>query len=70
MSVCVCTCVSMCLCVHNYIQGVPESIAKLQEAGIKVWVLTGDKKQTAINIGGYGFYQNTVILCSKNFFGN
>ena len=36
-------------------QGVPESIAKLQEAGIKVWVLTGDKKQTAINIGGYHF---------------
>ncbi|XP_065883970.1 phospholipid-transporting ATPase IB-like [Dysidea avara] len=32
-------------------EGVPQTIAKLQEAGIKVWVLTGDKKQTAINIG-------------------
>uniref|UniRef100_A0A3Q0SAS6 Phospholipid-transporting ATPase n=1 Tax=Amphilophus citrinellus TaxID=61819 RepID=A0A3Q0SAS6_AMPCI len=30
--------------------GVPETIALLQEAGIKVWVLTGDKK-TAVNIG-------------------
>ncbi|XP_039896178.1 phospholipid-transporting ATPase IC isoform X2 [Simochromis diagramma] len=31
--------------------GVPETIALLQEAGIKVWVLTGDKKETAVNIG-------------------
>ncbi|KAF9104570.1 hypothetical protein BGX27_010043 [Mortierella sp. AM989] len=31
--------------------GVPESIAALREAGIKVWVLTGDKLETAINIG-------------------
>mmetsp|Transcript_3580 Transcript_3580/g.7693 ORF Transcript_3580/g.7693 Transcript_3580/m.7693 type:complete len:1191 (-) Transcript_3580:28-3600(-) len=30
---------------------VPETIAKLQSAGIKVWVLTGDKIETAINIG-------------------
>uniref|UniRef100_A0A672SBV3 Phospholipid-transporting ATPase n=1 Tax=Sinocyclocheilus grahami TaxID=75366 RepID=A0A672SBV3_SINGR len=29
---------------------VPESIEALQEAGIKVWVLTGDKQETAINI--------------------
>ncbi|KAG9072863.1 hypothetical protein KI688_000643 [Linnemannia hyalina] len=32
-------------------EGVPESIAALREAGIKVWVLTGDKLETAINIG-------------------
>ncbi|XP_035997230.1 phospholipid-transporting ATPase IC [Fundulus heteroclitus] len=32
-------------------EGVPETIALLQEAGIKVWVLTGDKKETAVNIG-------------------
>ncbi|XP_028300219.1 phospholipid-transporting ATPase IC isoform X2 [Gouania willdenowi] len=32
-------------------EGVPETIALLQEAGLKVWVLTGDKKETAINIG-------------------
>jgi phospholipid-translocating P-type ATPase (flippase) len=30
--------------------GVPECIEQLTEAGIKVWVLTGDKKETAINI--------------------
>ena len=31
--------------------GVPECISKLRMAGIKVWVLTGDKRETAINIG-------------------
>lgn len=31
--------------------GVPESIAILGDAGIKLWVLTGDKVETAINIG-------------------
>ncbi|XP_072294181.1 phospholipid-transporting ATPase IC [Eucyclogobius newberryi] len=31
--------------------GVPETIALLQQAGLKVWVLTGDKKETAVNIG-------------------
>jgi P-type E1-E2 ATPase len=30
---------------------VPESIAKLIESNIKVWVLTGDKQETAIEIG-------------------
>ena len=29
---------------------VPETIEVLQRAGIKVWVLTGDKQETAINI--------------------
>ena len=32
-------------------EGVPDAIAKLREAGLKVWVLTGDKEETAINIG-------------------
>lgn len=32
-------------------EGVPETIAALLEAKIKVWVLTGDKQETAINIG-------------------
>lgn len=32
-------------------RGVPETIAKLEEAGIKLWVLTGDKRETAIEIG-------------------
>ncbi|KAL6927025.1 phospholipid transporting ATPase [Hanseniaspora valbyensis] len=31
--------------------GVPDSIAILAKAGIKLWVLTGDKVETAINIG-------------------
>jgi len=30
---------------------VPETIEKLMTAGIKVWVLTGDKQETAIEIG-------------------
>jgi phospholipid-transporting ATPase len=32
-------------------EGVPETIAALLDAKIKVWVLTGDKQETAINIG-------------------
>lgn len=32
-------------------QQVPQTIKALLEAGIKVWVLTGDKLETAINIG-------------------
>ncbi|CAH6719200.1 phospholipid-transporting ATPase Dnf2p [[Candida] jaroonii] len=31
--------------------GVPDSISILAQAGIKLWVLTGDKVETAINIG-------------------
>lgn len=30
---------------------VPETIAALIKADISVWVLTGDKQETAINIG-------------------
>ena len=32
-------------------EGVPASIADLSAANIKIWVLTGDKQETAINIG-------------------
>lgn len=32
-------------------EGVPETIKMLRDAGIKVWVLTGDKVDTAVNIG-------------------
>lgn len=32
-------------------EGVPDSISILGEAGIRLWVLTGDKIETAINIG-------------------
>ncbi|XP_072476788.1 phospholipid-transporting ATPase VD isoform X1 [Notamacropus eugenii] len=30
--------------------GVPEAIEALQKAGIKIWMLTGDKQETAVNI--------------------
>lgn len=32
-------------------EGVPDAIATLHQAGIKLWILTGDKLQTAIEIG-------------------
>ena len=32
-------------------KGVPDTISMLLKASIKVWVLTGDKMETAINIG-------------------
>ena len=40
-------------------QGVPESIAALADADIKIWVLTGDKQETAINIG---LFDSLIIL--------
>ena len=39
----------------------PDCIDKLAQAGIKIWVLTGDKMETAINIG-YRFLGITLIL--------
>uniref|UniRef100_A0A8C3RFJ1 Phospholipid-transporting ATPase n=1 Tax=Cyanoderma ruficeps TaxID=181631 RepID=A0A8C3RFJ1_9PASS len=30
--------------------GVPDTLVSLREAGIKIWVLTGDKQETAVNI--------------------
>ncbi|KAG8391056.1 hypothetical protein BUALT_Bualt01G0148200 [Buddleja alternifolia] len=41
-------------------QGVPEAIESLRKAGIKVWVLTGDKQETAISIG-----YSSKLLTSK-----
>ncbi|KAI7738144.1 hypothetical protein M8C21_005040 [Ambrosia artemisiifolia] len=47
---------------------VPECIDKLAQAGIKIWVLTGDKMETAINIGfscsllREGMKQITILL--------
>ena len=32
-------------------RGVPDTIATLGKAGIKLWVLTGDKRETAVEIG-------------------
>lgn len=31
-------------------EGVPETIKAMRGAGIVVWVLTGDKQETAVNI--------------------
>uniref|UniRef100_A0A8C2WPQ1 Phospholipid-transporting ATPase n=1 Tax=Cyclopterus lumpus TaxID=8103 RepID=A0A8C2WPQ1_CYCLU len=30
--------------------GVPETIASLRQAGLQIWVLTGDKQETAVNV--------------------
>ena len=32
-------------------ESVPDTVLALREAGIQVWVLTGDKPETAVNIG-------------------
>ncbi|KAF2168212.1 hypothetical protein M409DRAFT_53511 [Zasmidium cellare ATCC 36951] len=32
-------------------KGVPETIDRLRRANIKMWILTGDKRETAVNIG-------------------
>lgn len=38
--------------INNFVSlKVPETIAALIKADISVWVLTGDKQETAINIG-------------------
>jgi len=34
-----------------FFQGVAETISNLLKADIKIWILTGDKQETAINIG-------------------
>ncbi len=41
-------------------KGVPETIDKLRRANIKIWMLTGDKRETAINIA------HSARLC-KNY---
>jgi P-type E1-E2 ATPase len=44
--------------MHIKFLQVPECIHKLAQAGIKIWILTGDKLETAVNIGlaPYVFY--------------
>lgn len=42
--------------------GVPETIADLKRAGIKIWVATGDKLETAIAIG----YTTNLIAKASN----
>jgi magnesium-transporting ATPase (P-type) len=41
-----------CSAIEDRLQdGVPETISTLSEAGLGIWMLTGDKQETAINIG-------------------
>lgn len=43
-----------CTAIEDKLQeGVPSCIETLSRAGIKIWMLTGDKMETAINIA-YG----------------
>jgi magnesium-transporting ATPase (P-type) len=37
-------------------EGVPDTIATLARAGIKIWVLTGDKQETA-------FFSKSFLFC-------
>ena len=41
--------------------GVPEAIADLKKAGIKIWVLTGDKLETAIGLFSLNFCLTVVL---------
>ena len=46
---------------------VPETIVALLDAGIKLWVLTGDKQETAINVGFACRLLNdkmTILVCN------
>lgn len=45
-------------------EGVPETIDKLRKAGIKVWVLTGDKQvcESSLEINRYGRNQKESSL--------
>ena len=51
--------------------GVPETIFAIRQAGLRIWVLTGDKMETAVNIA----YSSGIldqhsklleILCEKD----
>eukprot|EP01038_Epipyxis_sp_PR26KG_P006476 gene6476-8908_t len=44
-------------------RGVPQTIVDLAHAGIKIWVLTGDKMETAINIGySSGLLSTSMVI--------
>ena len=52
---------------------VPRTIGNLRSAGIKIWVLTGDKQETAINIGyscqllGYDLTEEPFIIDGTSY---
>ena len=41
--------------------GVPETIADLKKAGIKIWVATGDKLETAIGEASSAFLHMNIL---------
>ena len=41
--------------------GVPDTIEQIRKAGIKLWVLTGDKLETAKNIGCLSWRLGTIL---------
>lgn len=45
---------------------VPQCIDKLAQAGLKIWVLTGDKMETAINIGSVS-HSEIYLLPSHSY---
>ena len=51
-------------------EGVAETISAIQRAGISVWVLTGDKQETALNIAHscqlISFNQDLICLNARN----
>ena len=49
--------------LNFHYQQVPETIEKFRQAGIRVWVLTGDKMETAVNIGNDENNFNKDLLC-------
>lgn len=50
----------MTLLIVLRLNQVPDCIDKLAQAGIKLWVLTGDKMETAINIG---YHETSLLSC-------
>lgn len=49
-------------------EGVPTCIETLSRAGIKIWVLTGDKMETAINIAYGRVYLKQLFPLRSYFF--
>ena len=50
-------------------EGVPAAIATLLAAGIRVWVITGDKQETAINIAiscKLIRYPDSLLICNAS----
>jgi phospholipid-translocating ATPase len=45
--------------------GVPETIADLKRAGIKIWVATGDRLETAIGMYSFFDLSNPPTPCSS-----